>query len=134
MSIERVNPDTLLYWPQMAQVVVTSGQKLAFISGQTATDKDFTVQHAGDLAAQSRLSLQNLKLALEAVGSSPEQVVSTTVYIVDLDSERSGLFAEAMQDALDGQPFPPHATSLIGIKSLGSPDLVVEISAVAVVP
>src|SRR5699024_9943480 len=134
MSIERVNPESLLYWPQMAQVVVTSGQKLAFISGQTSTDKDFVVQHPNDLAAQSRYALQNLQRALEAVGSSPEQVVSSTVYIVDLDGERSQAFAEAMQDALEGEPFPQHATSLIGIKSLGSPELVVEISAVAVVP
>jgi|GEM_PF-647156 len=133
-SIERVNPDTLLHWPQMAQVVVTSSQKLAFISGQTATDRNFEPQGGDDLAAQARYALQNLKRALEAVGSSPEQVVSTTVYIVDLDSERSGLFAEAMEDALDGQPFPPHATSLIGVSSLSGPGLLVEISAVAAVP
>lgn len=134
MSVQRINPEGLLHWPQMAQVVVTRGQKLAFISGQTATDKNFEPQGGNDLDAQTRIAFDNLRLALEAAGTSPENVVSTTVYIVDLDSNKSGIFSRAMNEALDGKPFPPHSMSLIGVKSLGGPTLLVEITAVAVVP
>lgn len=39
----------------------------------------------------------------------------------------------ALGVALDGVPFPPRAFSMVGVQSLASPDILVEISAVAVV-
>lgn len=134
MAIERINPEGLLTWPQMAQVVVETRQRLVFIAGQTATDKDFTPLGGDDLGAQARIAFGNLRLALEAAGTSPEHVLSSTVYIVGLDGEKAGIFAAAMNEALDGKPFPPHAVTMIGAASLGGASLLIEISAVAALP
>lgn len=134
MAIERINPEGLLTWPQMAQVVVETRQRLVFIAGQTATDKDFTSLGGNDLGAQARIAFGNLRLALEAAGTSPENVLSSTVYIVGLDGEKAGIFAAAMNEALDGKPFPPHAVTMIGVASLGGASLLIEISAIAALP
>lgn len=39
----------------------------------------------------------------------------------------------ALGVALDGASFPPHAFSMVGVQSLASPDILVEISAIAAV-
>lgn len=39
-----------------------------------------------------------------------------------------------MNEALDGRPFPPNASSIVGVTRLGVPGMLVEISAVAAVP
>jgi enamine deaminase RidA (YjgF/YER057c/UK114 family) len=79
-------------------------------------------------------AFRNLKAALEAVGATPADVVSSTFYVVDLDEEKTGLFVAGMNAALDGQPFPPNASTLVGVTRLGHPAMKVEISAVAAIP
>lgn len=132
MTIKRINPDGLLSWPQMAQVAVADAQRLVFIAGQTATAKDFTHLGGSDLGAQTCAAFENLRIALDAAGASPENVVSSTVYIVGLTEEKAGVFAAAMNKALDGKPFPPHPLTMIGVASLAGAESLVEISAVAV--
>jgi len=60
-------------------------------------------------------------------------VVSTTFYIVNLDTERTHIFVAAMNAALDGQPFPPNASTMVGVTRLGDGRMMVEISAVAAI-
>lgn len=132
MTIKRINPEGLLNWPPMAQVAVATEQGLVFIAGQTATAKDFTLLGGGDLGAQTRIAFENLVIALEAADTTPENVVSSTVYIVGLNGEKASVFAAAMNEALDGQPFPPHPVTILGIASLAEAGALIEISAVAV--
>ena len=134
MTIERINPQGLLVWPQMAQVVVAREQRLVYVAGQTATDENFNTQGGDDLGAQARIALENLQRALEAAGTNPEHVLSSTVYIVGLNEEKSGIVAAALNEAVDGKPFPPHAVTMIGVASLGGADLLIEISVVAALP
>jgi len=68
------------------------------------------------------------------VGSAPEHVLSSTMYIVNLDAAKTDVFVKAMLVALDGKPFPPNASTILGVTALGSPDMMVEISAVASIP
>ena len=39
-----------------------------------------------------------------------------------------------MNEALDGKPFPPNASTLVGLQSLAFPGMLVEICATAVIP
>ncbi len=56
-----------------------------FCSGQIALDPQTGLMvGAGDVAAEARQVLSNLKAVLEAAGIGPAQVVRTTVYLVDL--------------------------------------------------
>lgn len=41
------------------------------------------------------------------------------------------LFVQAMHQALDGAPFPPNASTLVGVSQLAYPEMMIEISAIA---
>ena len=135
MTIQHVNPDTLFKMAGFSQIVVApAGKRLAFIAGQGPFDPGFNLVGGSDLHAQTVQAFRNLRAALAAVGATPEHVVSATFYIVGLDEATTGIFVKAMNESLDGKPFPPNASSLIGVARLGHPDMKVEIAAVAVVP
>jgi 2-iminobutanoate/2-iminopropanoate deaminase len=55
-----------------------------FVSGQGPVDPATGEVKLGDLKGQTQLVLSNLKLILEAAGSSMEQVVKTNVYLDDI--------------------------------------------------
>lgn len=131
MSIEHIQPEGLFALDSMSQVVVTRGRQV-YIAGQGAYDANFQLVGAGDLHAQTLQAFANLRQALAAVGATPAQVVSSTAYIVGLTDERTELYVRAMGQALDGRPFPPHASTLVGVERLAYGDMLVEISAVAV--
>jgi enamine deaminase RidA (YjgF/YER057c/UK114 family) len=134
MAVEHVNPDTLFRLPAFSQIVVAPAGRLAFIAGQGPFDPAFQLVGGDDLKAQTVQAFRNLKAALAAVGASPADVVSSTFYVVDLDAEKTDRFVAGMNAALDGQPFPPNASTLVGVTRLGHPAMKVEISAVAAIP
>jgi 2-iminobutanoate/2-iminopropanoate deaminase len=56
-----------------------------YCSGQIALDPSTGVMvGGGDVEAETRQVLTNLKAVLEAGGSSPQQVLRTTVFLADL--------------------------------------------------
>jgi 2-iminobutanoate/2-iminopropanoate deaminase len=134
MTLQHVNPSGLFQMDGFSQIVTVSGGRLAFIAGQGAFDKEFRLVGAGDLHAQTLQAFRNLTIALEAVGAGPEHVVSSTFYVVDMTPAAVDAFVRAMSVALGGRPFPPSASSMIGVQSLAAEGMLVEISAVALVP
>ncbi len=134
MAVEHVNPDTLFRLPAFSQIVVAPPGRLAFIAGQGPFDSTFQLVGGDDLTAQTMQAFLNLKAALAAVGATPADVVSSTFYVVDLDGEKTDQFVAGMNAALDGQPFPPNASTIVGVTRLGHPAMKVEISAVAAIP
>jgi enamine deaminase RidA (YjgF/YER057c/UK114 family) len=69
---------------------------------------------------------------VESLGGRVEDIVSTTMYVVEISPEKVAIFGRAMAEALDGKPFPPNASSMIGVQGLAAEGMLVEISAVAV--
>src|SRR5574337_1373043 len=57
-----------------------------FTSGQIALDPASGKMIEGDVSAQTRRVLENLKAVLEAGGSSLDRVVKATVYLTDLSN------------------------------------------------
>lgn len=131
MSIEHVQPSGLFQAEGFSQVVVGTGRRLAFIAGQGAYDAQFQLVGRGDHFAQAVQAFRNLAKALEALGAGPEKIVSSTMYVVGLTPEVLGRFTSAMSQALDGRPFPPNASTLVGVEKLAFPEMLVEISAIA---
>jgi enamine deaminase RidA (YjgF/YER057c/UK114 family) len=129
-----VNPDTLFKLPGFSQIVVAPPGRLAFIAGQGPFDADFNLVGADDLHAQTVQAFRNVRAALAAVGATPADVVSSTFYVVGLNEETTQTFVAAMNVALGGQPFPPNASTLIGVTRLGAPGMRIEIAAVASIP
>jgi enamine deaminase RidA (YjgF/YER057c/UK114 family) len=134
MAIQHVNPKGLFELPKAFTQVVTADApgKLVFVAGQGSFDADMKLVGAGDYEAQAKQAFRNLCTALAAVGAGPEHVVSSTMFIVNLHPEALAAFARGMNHALDGRPFPPNASTLVGVQSLAFPGMLVEICAAAV--
>ena len=80
--IERTNAPALSQPPGYSHVVVVSGSRLVTTAGAVPLDAEGNLVGPGDLHAQARQTLQNLALALEAVGARERDVIKTTVYVV----------------------------------------------------
>jgi reactive intermediate/imine deaminase len=74
-----------------------------YCSGQIALDPSTGLMvGAGDVEAETRQVLSNLQAVLEAGGSSPGQVLRTTVFLADLDdfARVNAIYAELFSDGV----------------------------------
>jgi 2-iminobutanoate/2-iminopropanoate deaminase len=108
-----------------SQAVVVNG--LAFLSGQIPLDPETNQIVEGDIVAQTVRVLENLKIVLEACGSSLEQVVKTTIFVKDL-----GEFAKLNETYSRYFPENPPARATVEAARLPR-DVRVEIECVAIV-
>ncbi len=56
-----------------------------FLAGQVSLDPATGELIEGDIAAQTRRTMENIMAVLENAGLGPENVVKATVYLVDMD-------------------------------------------------
>jgi enamine deaminase RidA (YjgF/YER057c/UK114 family) len=101
---------------------------LIVVSGTTAAAADGGALHPGDAGAQARLILERIGAALAKLGASLEDVVETRIDVCDIDQWEA---VGRAHGAAFGSVRP--ATTLLEVSRLIAPDLVVEISATAVV-
>jgi len=59
---------------------------LLFVSGQTPLDPETRQIVEGDVQAQTRQCLENIKAILEAAGTNLDNVLKSTVFIKDMNS------------------------------------------------
>ena len=131
MSIERVSPPSLAVPSGFAHAVIATGGRLVFLAGQTALDASGAV--VGEtVAEQFEHALANLLTALDAVGGTPTDLASLTVYAVDLaDYREHGKEIGAVWRRLCGRTYP--AMAAIGVSRLWDPAALVEIQGFAVI-
>ena len=79
MTLECINPLDLPTPATYTQVVVASGTKLIFISGQEPEDLQGKLVGRGDFAVQVHQVFTNLGRALAAAGALPTHVAKITV-------------------------------------------------------
>ena len=111
-----------------SNVVTTPPGRLVFVAGQVALNADGEVVGAGDIVAQTRQVMENLRTGLEAAGATFADVVKVVNYITDVD-----LFAQmaAVRKQYLVAPFP--VSTLVEVSALMLPELLIEIEAIAVV-
>jgi reactive intermediate/imine deaminase len=129
MTKQALNPDGLPAPVGPYSNVVTTGPgRLVFVAGQIAFDANGELVGAGDIAAQTRQVMENIRLALEAAGASFADVVRVVNYITDVS-----LFGEmaAVRKEYLVEPYP--ASTLVEVSALLFPDVLIEIEAIAVV-
>ena len=124
MSKKLINPEELydgaVYGMSQATVETESG--LVFLSGQVDETRENSVE------GQMRKALDNLKIALTAAGSSVGQLLQVRVYIRGEFGEHMETLAPILASFL-GESRP--SLTAIGVASLASPSILVEVEAVA---
>lgn len=96
-----------------------------FVSGQGGFDPDGRIV-GPDFLAQARQTFENLRLVLEAAGSSLDRVVRLGIFLTDMRylSELRDVIAEYHSEA-----YP--ADSAVGVTALAQREALVEIDAIA---
>ena len=83
MSTERINPAELARPSGFSHAVAATGRML-FLAGQTGVDRDGNVAEGG-VVPQFERALTNLLTALGAAGGLPSDLVSLTIYLIDVE-------------------------------------------------
>jgi 2-iminobutanoate/2-iminopropanoate deaminase len=133
--MERVMPKRSVQSPHVAatkgpyvQGMEVTNAKLVFTSGVVARDARGTIVGQGDIRAQTRQCIENVRHIIEAAGGSLADLVKVTVFLRDM-SGYDGM-NEVRREMLSGIPF---ASSTVQA-GLHAGEAMIEIEAVAAVP
>lgn len=126
MKIKRITIDPDPYEPFRLAQGYRVGD-LLFISRQAAIDRSGRIVGVGNFEAQAKQAFENLDRVLQAGGSSLRNVIKVTIFLTDMTN-----FDRIVK--LRGQWFtaPYPADTIVEVRSLYSPDAMIEIEAIAV--
>jgi len=125
MPNEFINPDTLSKPTGYTHVVKAAN--LVFIAGQVAVNPSGDAVGIGDFETQAQQVFAILENAVKAAGGTKQDIVATTVYMLDRDHLPAFRMA---RDQFFGSD--PPASTLLFITGLARPELLLEVEAVAV--
>jgi len=126
---EHVNPPELGKPSGFSHAVRVTGGTTVYLAGQTALDAEGAIVGAS-VVEQFEQALGNLLTALRAAGGAPEDLVSLTVYIVDLADYRAHARETGrVWKRLIGDSYP--AMAGVGVARLWDAEALVEVQGVA---
>ncbi len=111
--------------PYSHGVEASAIQRMLFVSGQVGIRPDGSL--AEGIGEQTRVAIQNLTAVLADADMDTSNLAKITIYLTD--ESQVGGFMEAGAGLL---PTPPPATTLVYVKALAAPPMLVEIEAIAV--
>ena len=115
-----------------SHVAEIAAGKIIYISGQVALDASGNIVGKDSYRAQIEQVFRNLKAALEAAGATFQNVVKLNYYIVDTVAPSEFFAYREVRDQYINTANPPAATVVV-IRRLFRPELLIEIESVAVV-
>ena len=132
MPKEYINPNNL--FPSLpygfSQIVVATGKRMVFISGQTAWDERKDIVGGDSVLEQARQAFRNLEKAMAATGGTLKDIVTLRIYVVDYQAECGTEVGTILRETFS--PQNPPASTWIGVSALADPEFLIEIEATAV--
>lgn len=131
MTVERINPGELARPSGFSHAVSADAGRLVFLAGQIGMDRAGKVVDGG-IVPQFEQALANLLAALAAAGGHPADLVSLTIYLIDVeDYQAHGKEIGAVWRRLAGTEYP--AMAGVGVTRLWLPGALVELKGIAAV-
>lgn len=130
-SVELIHTPSLTDRAPYAYAAVVPAGRLVFTAGACPLDADGNVVAPDDAAEQARLVMANLVEALRSAGAELTDVAKTTVYVASKWREDLATVWGVVREAFGDHDVP---STLLGVASLGYPEQMVEVEAVAVLP
>ena len=131
MDSERINPPELGRPSGFSHAVSATASRMVFLAGQLGTGRDSKIV-AGGIVAQFEQALANVLTALAAAGGEPQDLVSLTIYLLDIeDYQARSREIGAVWRRLAGTGYP--AMAGVGVTRLWDPMALVEIQGIAAV-
>lgn len=129
MQNQIINPETLGK-PSGFSHGVKSGNTV-YLGGQTALDKDMKIVPGG-IVEQFRQAFFNVLETLREAGGQPEDLVSATIYLTDVDEYlANGREIGKIWRSMAGSDYP--ALAGIGVSRLWQKEALIEIQGIAVI-
>jgi enamine deaminase RidA (YjgF/YER057c/UK114 family) len=125
--ITHVNPETLHTNPAFSQATIAPAGRTLYIGGQNGTDSEGAI--AGDATEQTKQALRNVLAILADVGATQQDVVKLSIYLDQSVDVEAGYAASVEVWGLN-----PTAITVLKVASLGRPEALVEIDAIAALP
>jgi 2-iminobutanoate/2-iminopropanoate deaminase len=102
---------------------------LVFISGMTARTVDGSIAGVGNVEVQTRQVCENLKAAVEEAGGTLDDIVRVDVYVRNMEH-----FEAIHKVRREYFKAPAPASTMVEVCKMTSPDYLIEINAIAVLP
>lgn len=133
MAHEIINPGTLFDTTGFgfSHIALQNGGKLVHIAGQTAWDKERNLVGGDDLREQTKVCLENLRKALEAVGGTPANIVRLRTYVVNPGPDAVMVVCDEINKFYGSAT--PAPNTFLGISALAMPEFKIEIEATAAI-
>lgn len=129
MSKRTVNPETLPAPSGYAHGILAGNA--VYLGGQTALDRDMEIVPGG-IVEQFRQAFSNVLTTLAEAGGQPEDLVSVTIYLTDVDDYiANGKKIGRIWREMAGSEYP--AMAGIGVTRLWQKEAMIEIQGIAVI-
>ena len=112
-----------------SRAVVTEGGRTVWLAGQTTLEDADGNSISGDFDAQVRENFRLIATHLDRFGGSLEDIVTMTIYVVDVRNAEA--YLEAKREIFGDGPYP--SSAFIGVSGFSRQGVEVEVKAVAVV-
>lgn len=128
--IDAVNPAaTWKPFGAFSMAVIQGDGQIVHLKGQVALDREGGIVGVGDMRAQLRRVLENLRDVLAAMGGEMADIISLVHYATDIERFMA---AGDIRREFFVAPFP--ITTTVEVARLYRPELLIEIAAVAEIP
>ena len=108
---------------------IAAAGKFVFISGMTARTVDGTIAGLGTIEVQTRQVCENVKAAVEEAGGTLNDIVRVDVYVRNM--EHFDIIHKVRREYFVA---PAPASTMVEVCKFTSPDYLIEMNAIAVLP